>query len=246
MPSEPRASARGTARIALVAALEAECESLHRAVARGAPWLVVQSGPGEARAVVAAERALAAGAIGLISWGLAGGIDVTVAPGTIVVPRRVLREHGAAYAVTPEWHERLAARAGTLGMSAGDLLTVAAALHSPREKQAAHAATGAVAVDMESAAIAAVAARAGVPFAVARVVVDGAADALPRNAEGWVDERGARRLSPVLRAVVTPSEWSVLATLGRRFAVARRALERFAEALAAERALPTPSRGAEA
>jgi adenosylhomocysteine nucleosidase len=246
MPSDTRASARGTSRIAIVAALEAECVSLHRAVARGAPWLVVQSGPGEARAAAAAERALAAGAVGLLSWGLAGGLDARVAPGTIVVPRRVLREHGAPYAVATEWHEHLAGRARALGVSDGDLLTVTAALHSPQEKQAAHAATGAVAVDMESAAIADVAARAGVPFAVTRVVVDGAADALPRDVERWVDERGARRLTPVLRAVVMPSEWPVLATLGRRFAVARRALERFAEALAAERALPIPARRAEA
>lgn len=246
MPSEPRAFARGTSRIAIVAALEAECVSLHRAVARGAPWLVVQSGPGEARAAAAAERALAEGAVGLISWGLAGGLDPSIAPGTIVVPRRVLREQGTPYAVTPEWHERLAARARTLAMSDGDLLTVAAALHSREDKKAAHAAVGAVAVDMESAAIGAVALRAGVPFAVARVIVDGATDALPRDAEAWVDEQGAQRLAPLLRAVLTPAEWPVLATLGRRFAVARRTLERFADALAAEQALPLPTRRAEA
>lgn len=231
MPSDAAASPRGTPRIAIVAALEAECASLRRAVARGAPWSVVQCGPGEARAAAAAERALAAGAAGLLSWGLAGGLDESVAPGTVVVPRRVLGEGGAAYAVAGEWHERLAALADEVPVSTGDVLTVRAALHSPREKRAAHATTGAVAVDMESAAIAAAAARAGVPFAVARVVVDGAADALPRAAEQWIDERGGRRWAPVLRAVASPAEWPVLARLGRRFAVANRVLERLAAAL---------------
>lgn len=243
MPSEPLALARDAPRIAIVAALEAECDSLHRAVARGAPWLVVQSGPGEARAAAAAERALAAGVAGFISWGLAGALDSGLAPGAIVVPRRVLRERGAPLAVTPEWQERLAACARAFVVSTGDVLTVQHALQSPRDKQAAGAATGAVAVDMESAAIAAVAARAGLPFAVARVIVDGAADALPSDAEQWVDERGARRLTPVLRAVMTPSQWPVLATLGRRFAVARRSLERFADALAADLGDAVATRG---
>ncbi len=47
---------------------------------------------------------------------------------------------------------------------------------------------------MESAAIAAVAARAGARFVALRVVVDAAADELPADVERWIDERGERRI----------------------------------------------------
>lgn len=246
MPSDRPAAARGLPRIAIVAALEIECASLRRAVARGAPWLVVQSGPGEARAAAAAEQALGAGAVGLVSWGLAGGLDEAALTGTVVVPRHVLRERSAPFAAAPVWHARLAALADELAVSTGDLLTVEHALHLPAEKRAARATSGAVAVDMESAAIAAVAARAAVPFAAARVIVDGAADALPSGAERWIDERGRRRLAPLLRAAVTPTEWGALVTLGRRFAIASRVLEQLAAALARRQALALPARHAEA
>jgi adenosylhomocysteine nucleosidase len=244
MPSDRAARARGTPRIAIVAALEVECASLRRAVAHGAPWLIVRSGPGEARAAAAAEQALRAGAAGLVSWGLAGGLDEAAEPGTVIVPRRILTIAGAPVGAAAAWHARLAALGDELRVSTGDLLTVGEALQLPAAKRAARAGTGAVAVDMESAGIAAVAARAGVPFAALRVIVDGVADALPSGAEHWVDERGRRRLAPVLRAVVTPREWRALATLARRFAVASRVLERLVAALVRRQPLALAERRA--
>jgi hypothetical protein len=90
---------------------------------------------------------------------------------------------------------------------------------------------------MESAAVAAAAARAGVPFVALRVVVDALDDALPRGAEQWIDERGNRRLAPALRAVFSADQWRPLVTLTRRYRLARRVLERVAHALAARRVL---------
>jgi adenosylhomocysteine nucleosidase len=124
-----------------------------------------------------------------------------------------------------------------LPLECGDLLTVPGALESPAAKRAAAAATGAIAVDMESAAIAGEAVRARVPFVAMRVVVDGLDDALPPRAESWIDERGQRRLSAVLRAAVDARQWRSLLTLAKRYRLASGALDRLASALAARRML---------
>ena len=58
---------------------------------------------------------------------------------------------------------------------------------------------------MESAGVAAAAAAAAAPFVVLRVIADGPDDALPAGVEAWIDERGERRLAPLLEAVSRPS-----------------------------------------
>jgi len=222
-------------KVGFIAALDAECASLRKQATRAGSWLVVQSGPGAARAAVAAERAVDAGATLLVSWGLAGGLAAKLVPGTVVVPRRVVQRAAEPLAVDAGWHSRLTALADEFPLEHGDLLTAAAALESAEAKQAAAAATRAVAVDMESAAIAAVAARVGVPFVVLRVVIDGVGDALPRGAEQWIDELGNRRLAPTLRAVVNLWQWRPLLTLAKRFRTASGVLDRLAQALAGRR-----------
>jgi adenosylhomocysteine nucleosidase len=220
-----------------IAARARECTSLRRQSPRTGRWHVVQSGPGAVRAAAAAARAIDAGAGLLISWGLAGGLSPAVAPGTVVLPRRVLVEGEAPLPVDAVWHSRLAALAHELTVDHGDLVTVAEPLESPAAKRAAAAFCNAVAVDMESAAIAMAAARARVPFVALRVVVDGVDDALPAGAQHWLDEQGRTRASAVLRAVVDARQWRTLLNLGARYRVASSVLDRLARALAAPRML---------
>jgi adenosylhomocysteine nucleosidase len=237
MPSDGAARVGGAFRIGFIAALDVEASSLRRAAAGDDSWLVLQSGPGPTRAAAAAAHALDTGARLLVSFGLAGALDAAVAPGTVLAPRRVVAEGDAPLAVSAPWHTRVTALADEFRFADGDLLTVHAALESPAAKRAAARASGAVGVDMESAAVAAAAARGGVPFVALRVVVDALDDSLPRGAERWIDDRGKRRLLPVLRAVLSASQWRPLITLSRRYGIARRVLERLARALAARRVL---------
>jgi len=224
-----------TSSIVVIAALGVErapLERMRNRMARGVA--VVQSGPGAKLGARAAREALARGAAGLVSWGLAGGLDASLAPGAIVVPSTILEVGGAAWAVEVEWRAALIAALGAAQVAAqGPLLTVAAALETPAAKRAAAAASGAVAADMESAAIAAAAADAGVPFVAVRVVVDTLGDSLPPRAERWVDAHGDRRLAPVVGAAFHPLQWPSLWLLASRYRAARRSLE-----LAADRLSP--------
>ncbi|HET8699354.1 MAG TPA: purine and other phosphorylase-like protein, family 1 [Gammaproteobacteria bacterium] len=215
---------------------------LQRLARRGAPhFSVTQSGPGLARAAEHARAALAAGAGALVSWGLAGGVDADLGPGTVVVPRRVRAADGAIYAVDDGWRAVIAhALRAELAVSDGDLLTAAEPLATPAAKRAA-AALGVAAVDTESAAIAAVAAAARVPFVALRAIVDTAADVLPPVAVAWVDERGNRRFAAALAAAAKPLQWPALWILARRYRAASRALERAAALMAANRVLAAPA-----
>jgi adenosylhomocysteine nucleosidase len=221
--------------IGFIAALAIECASLRRHRPRAGPWSILQSGPGAARAAAAAKRAVDDGAGLLVSWGLAGGLAAAAAPGTVLLPRRVLEPRAEPLLVDAVWHARLFALAGELHVEQGDLLTASTALESPAAKRAAAAATSAVAVDMESAAIGAVAARARVPFVALRVVVDGLDDTLPPRAENWIDARGNRRVTAALQAAADARQWRSLLTLAKRYRVASGTLDRLARALAARR-----------
>jgi adenosylhomocysteine nucleosidase len=245
MSAERRALAgagAGAARsVAVIVALGVEHASL-RARLAGAGLNLLQSGPGPERAAGAAVAALAAGADALVSCGFAGGLEPRLRPGAVIVPRRVTTPEGASYDTDPAWRSAAVQALGAqLAVSEGDLLGVPAALLTSAAKLAAAATYGAAAADMESAAIAAIAARAGAPFLALRVIIDTAADALPADAESWIDERGNRRAAAALGAVLRPAQWRSLWTLGLRYRSALRVLEQIAALAAASRFFAAPA-----
>ena len=237
-----RAVSFSAGRVAIIVALSVEQASLRRLALAGARDVsITQSGPGPERAADNARAVLAAGASALVSWGLAGGVHARLGSGTVVVPRRVRGDDGVVYPTHRTWRSDVAdSLRGELVVDDGDLLSVAQPLTTPAAKSAA-AALGVVAVDMESAAVAAVAARARVPFIALRVIVDTAADVLPPVAVAWVDARGDRRFGAALAAAAKPLQWHALWILGKRYRAASRALDRAAALTAASRVLVAPA-----
>jgi adenosylhomocysteine nucleosidase len=97
-------------------------------------------------------------------------------------------------------------------------------MDTPADKAAAFRDSGAAAVDMESAAVAEVAAHHRLPFIAVRVIVDTAADRLPRavvNASGAGRLRIGRLLAGL---VVAPAEIAGLIRLTQRYRIAIRSL----------------------
>jgi adenosylhomocysteine nucleosidase len=236
MSASGREAAAPAATFAVIVALGVERAALRVGVERDPPLGVIQSGPGPGRAASAATAALASGASGLLSFGLAGALRAELEPGAVLLPRRVRSAEGSSFDVDPEWHAELYAAVRGLGLATelGDLLSVPSALTSVAEKAKA-AANAVVAADMESAAIAAVALRAGARFVALRVVVDAAGDELPADVERWIDERGERRLGAALSAALNPAQWRGLWMLAQRYRAARRTLARLAPIVAGAR-----------
>lgn len=173
-----------------------------------------------AGAAAAAERLVAAGATALVSFGLCGGLDPALRPGALLVPRRVL-SGGMALAAD-------AALAAALGGFSAEALADAAAPVAEREaKRNLFAHTAAAGVDLESGAVARVAARHHLPFAVLRAVCDPADADLPPAALIALDTQGRMRLGRIARSLLTaPGQIGALVALARAAAVARAALIR--------------------
>ncbi len=120
---------------------------------------------------------------GLLSFGLAGGLDPALPSGALVVPAEVI-EDGRHYPADPGLSARFG---GTMSLRA---LSGRAVLAEPAAKRAAHAATGAAIIDLESGAVARVAHRHDLPFAVLRAVCDPASRGLPPLALAALDAGG--------------------------------------------------------
>ncbi len=172
----------------VVAALPAAARSLGaRAPLGAAPAALADGtlfcvrGMGGSAAASAASALIAAGAAGLASVGMAGGLDPALRAGDVLLAHSVMSAGRASFATSAPWRERLAeALGGRCRVAAGALLTRAEPVDTVAAKSAAFRQSGAVAVDMESYAVAEIAARHGLPFVAIRVIVDTAADALPK------------------------------------------------------------------
>lgn len=215
----------------IVAALTAEARTLGPSVhgptldtlADGT--LLAISGMGPQAAARAAQGLLAAGARQLLSFGLAGALDPCLGAGTVFLAEMVLDESGCAHPTCGPWRARLARVAATRGVAGGALLSVAQPLLSAQAKAQARQRTGAAAVDMESFAIGAVAVQQGVDFAVARVVVDTASDALPRSVAAATGARGEVHYLRLVAALLgAPQDIPALLRLSRRYRAAMASL----------------------
>ncbi|MBC7800484.1 MAG: hypothetical protein H7Z10_07670 [Gemmatimonadaceae bacterium] len=199
--------------IGAVTGLVAEARIAARLVA-----LVDAGGGGAAGAAIAAQRLVGRGASGLISFGLAGGLDPALMPGTILIPPLVLLD-GVAW----QAHPKMTAALG--GPTPGAIYGGGEVVAGVMAKAALHARTGAVAVDLESAAVAQVAARHELPFAVLRVICDPAGRDLPPAALVALDAAGQIGAWRVAMSILgRPSQVPALIALGRDAALARRAL----------------------
>jgi hopanoid-associated phosphorylase len=216
----------------VVAALAAEARALGPTQPRGEGLamladgnLVAVSGLGPKAARGAAQRLMDAGATSLVSWGLAGGLDPGLEAGAVCVPREVIAADGSRLGTARCWQEFLSSSVPP-GRRVGNdpLLTAEYALETPADKSAAHRATGACAVDMESSAIAQVAEAYGVPFIAVRVIVDTALDEIPPAVAG-ASRGGKLRVSRLILGLIrSPLQIAPLLRLARRYRVALRSL----------------------
>ncbi len=175
-------------------------------------------GGGTAAGAARAAAALAPEVEALVSFGLAGALDPALGPGTLLVPALV-EDAGECWRTDAALCARLGGCTGHVLRGGGAVLATAAA------KAAARAATGADAVDLESAAVARAAAVRGLPFAALRAVCDPADQDLPRAALAALDGGGRIGVLRVGLAVLRrPGEVPALLALGRQAAAARRAL----------------------
>jgi nucleoside phosphorylase len=192
---------------------------------------VVRTGVGPNRARAAAARVAREGtARWFLATGCAGGLREGLGPGALMVSTAVLDQEGmrSTGALRPAHGLQQWARPHGLLLHAGPFYSVSRPLLTSAQKLAAHRAHGAVAVEMESAAIASVAEAQRIPFVGIRAVLDPVETSVPDFIADGV--RGVRGL--VGYAVRRPK---ILGEAGRLFMsrrAAHGALVRFFRAFA--------------
>ncbi|MGN6313223.1 MAG: phosphorylase family protein [Rhodanobacteraceae bacterium] len=188
------------------------------------------AGLGFERAADAARKLVERGARALLSWGVAGGLANDLVPGDLLLPERVISDG-------EEWITDRALRARVqqvLGVRARerDTLFCSRVPVTSVEAKRALAGRGMLAVDMESAGVATIARRAGVPFVAVKAICDPVSREIPDMMLHLLDSNGGvrwRAMPGVLRA--GPRAWRDLNGLRKDMAAARGSLWRAARVL---------------
>lgn len=184
------------------------------------------SGVGPRRASLASRTLLEKGATALLSWGSAGGLSPKLSPGSLILPTIIIASDRSVYHADPSWHKNLCNRLrGQVEFHTGPLAESATVVQTPAEKAVLLHQTGAIGVDMESAAVAAVAQEARVPFIAVRVVADSTDITLPNSALNACDEFGQLNFLKLIRGIAQrPTELFPLLCLARDYRAAQNTL----------------------
>jgi nucleoside phosphorylase len=224
--------------LGIVVALEAEAKAL--GLRRPRPGLqpgavpgvqVFLSGMKDGPARAAANALADAGVDALLSFGTSGGLEPRLESGSLVCPRSVIDQDGRRYACDEAWRARLVTAAGERELDDGALLCTRAVLLNSGIKFLARAQSNAVAVDLESSGVAAVAQERGLPFLALRAIVDDCEARLPDGVIEATDAYGRPKPMAMLVALVSgPQDWLLLPRVAADFARANAALRAIATA----------------
>jgi len=163
---------------------------------------------------------------GVISFGVAGGLDPSLRSGDIVVATEVMAGDARWLAGLSLSEQQIASIAlGRRRVVRGGLAGVEKVVVAQSCKAALRSETGAAAVDMESHIAAAYAAENRVPFAALRVIADPATRTLPALARNAIKPNGEIDLRKVLSGLArNPKSLRALVSTGLEFNRALRSL----------------------
>jgi adenosylhomocysteine nucleosidase len=172
------------------------------------------------------------GCDGIMSFGIAGGLAPNLPPGTCIVGRNIIADHGR-YATNHGWAAALmeTALAATDRSAAirhvvfGDIAGSEVPVACTKAKRLLHEKTGAAAVDLESHVAARIAAEHRIPFAAFRIVTDPYDRALPPAAMVATRADGTVDVMAVVRSLIRcPTQLSTLFRLALDSWTARQSL----------------------
>lgn len=176
------------AKVGIICGMASEVVTLGE-FARHPEISVTVSGARPDRAGDLADHLVTDGARLLVSWGIAGGLDPALATGALIVPDRVVMPDRVELPLASELLDH---------PSGGALAGSDEVVTSAEAKAALRARTGAIAVDMETHRVAAVAAERRIPCLAVRAISDPAGRALPSLAASALSEDGHPMIVRVL------------------------------------------------
>ncbi len=195
--------------------------------------LLIHSGAGAENARKAAELAISKGATQLMSWGCAAALSPDLKMGDLVLAESLIDSDGQEISVNAAWHQHAKTILGSeIVVYKGALIASEKIISTAQAKQAIFEKTGAIALDMESGAIAKVATHYALPFLAIRAIADPASMDLPNALENSLNEKGEVAMTRILKSLVlNPKEIPHLIQVGQYFQLARKTLSNVAKQL---------------
>jgi adenosylhomocysteine nucleosidase len=199
----------------------------------GDKLLIAYSGAGFPNAQSAAELLVNEGATQLISWGCAAALSASLKPGDLILADELIDAEGcrdAKFCVSTDWHNYTKDMLMPfVGVHTGRLAESRSIVSSSTKKKQLHSTTDAVALDMESIAIARVAWDHALPFLAIRVIADPVDMNLPPAVNYSLNDRGEVVLGKLLLFLfLHPAELPGLIKLGLYFNAAKKTLKSIA------------------
>lgn len=221
-----------TRKIGIVCGLASEAKIARRATLAGQDATIRVSGASSERAYAAAKELVSIGADVLVSFGVAGGIERDLDPGTVIFGTSVQSPDGTISQVPQELIDRLSQSAPSTEPAAmlGKIVGVDYIVDDPAQKRLLAAQSGALAIDMESHAVAKAAIESRIAFGILRTIADPADRVIPPAAISVVGPNG--RIGPYAAAkavLARPQDLAKLIKLGRDNAAALKSLGRAAD-----------------
>jgi adenosylhomocysteine nucleosidase len=205
---------------------EAKAARAGQAIAGRGRVRIITSGVGPQRAREAAEEAIEAEPSHVISIGVAGGLTNTLRRPSITLPTSTIRQSdGAVFQADEQLRKqtiRLLNKADIYWQSVTSITTPEILFTRPEKRAAAD--SGAEIVQMEDAEWAEICAKAEIPFAAVRVVMDALDDDIPNEVVRWRGKPSA--LDIAVGAFRRPGLLPELLSLGMQRQSAMQELER--------------------
>jgi len=194
--------------------------------------IVACSGAGPSNAEKASQLLIDKGAQRLVSWGCAAALSPDLKPGNFVLPKQLQTENKQLLSIDSDWLENTSKQLLALTPISGLLVESSVIVAESTAKKAIHQQSQAIALDMESIAVAQIAIEHKIPALVIRCIADPVEMSLPRAVSYALNEQGDVILTKLLWFLLThPSELPGLIKLGLHFNAAKNKLKLIAKQL---------------
>ncbi len=184
------------------------------------------SGIGYESAYHAAKKILEFNVDALISWGVAGAIDDSLNTGDLFLPKSIINED-KTYNISNDWINRISEhfQQTSYNVISGDIASSSEICASSADKKLLLQNTGALAVDMESIAIAKVTTVNNLDFLVIRTIADSADTNIPDAVIKHIDNLGQPKLFQIiLSCILKPSQIRDISILAKSYQMALKTL----------------------
>jgi len=195
--------------------------------------IITLSGSGPENARIAAQILIDQGAKQLISWGCAGALAPHLKAGDLIIPESIRTQDNNLITTHTQWSKKIIANlVSNIKYYTGTLLESDSVVALAGIKNELYQSTHALAIDMESGAVARIAQQAQIPFIALRSIVDPANLDLPLAINHAMTESGLVSIPKLLLYLCAhPNEIPRLIKLGLNFNAANKTLKQLVHQL---------------